>query len=85
VRVDEAALPPYKAAELATLTDDERKYFLDPDKVAVQGTENLKLLLELKNLHLKQFGRWISDPKPLSDLATETGVEDVNHGAPHQR
>jgi hypothetical protein len=83
-RVDEAALPPRKAAELANLTDDEWEYFLDPKKLDLQGSENLKLLIELKNLHIKQFGRWIADAKPASEPTSEIGSEGVGARAAHQ-
>jgi KAP family P-loop domain len=63
IRVDEAALPPRKAAELASLSDDELGYFLEPDALDIQGSENLKLLMELKNEHVKRFGRWINEKK----------------------
>jgi hypothetical protein len=82
-RVDEAALPPRKAAELANLTVDEWKYFLDPDKVDLQGSENLKLLIELKNMHLKQFRRWIGEIEPSPKLESEIGSEDIVARAAH--
>ena len=83
-RVDEAALPPHKAGELANLTDDEWKYFLDPVKVDLQGSENLKLLIELKKLHLKEFGRWITEAKPAPKPEDEIGDKDVVARAAHQ-
>jgi hypothetical protein len=83
-RVDEAALPPHKAGELANLTDDEWKYFLDPVKVDLKGSENLKLLIELKKLHLKEFGRWITEAKPAPKPENEIGLEDVVARAAHQ-
>lgn len=64
-RVDEAALPPWKAAVLANLTDEEWKYFLDPNpnKVYANISENLKRLMELKSRHFEVFGRWIVESK----------------------
>jgi hypothetical protein len=57
--VDEAALPPLKALELAALEEKEWKPFLDPKDLIVEGSENFKLLTEIKIEHLKQFERWI--------------------------
>jgi hypothetical protein len=62
-RVDEAALPPLKAAELASLTDEERARFLDLTDVDVQGSANLHRLIELKHEHIKHFGRWIGEAR----------------------
>jgi len=61
--VDEAALPPLKAAALADLNDDELQSFLDPDKTQLQGSENLKRLTQLKIEHIKTFGRWMEEVK----------------------
>lgn len=65
MRVDEAALPPWKAAVLADLTDEEWKYFLDPNpnNVYANISENLKRLMELKSRHFEVFGRWIVEGK----------------------
>jgi hypothetical protein len=60
-RVDEAALPPHKAADLANLSEEEMKTFLDPDKLELRGSENLQRLMELKREHLRHFGRWIEE------------------------
>jgi hypothetical protein len=60
-RVDEAALPPQRAADLAGLSDDELKTFLDPDKLDLKGSENLQRLIELKRAHLRHFHRWIEE------------------------
>lgn len=83
-RVDEAALPPRKAAEFANLTLEELKDFLDPEKLDVQGSENLKLLMELKRRHLKEFGRWIGEAKPTPEGVSEDTLDtSVARGA-HQ-
>lgn len=66
-RVDEAALPPRKAAELATLTDDELKAFMDPDKLDMKGSENLQRLIELKREHMRRFQRWIGEVEPVTE------------------
>jgi KAP-like P-loop domain-containing protein len=63
VRVDEAALPPLKAAALAGLTDEELNSFLDPDKLDMRGSENLQRLIDLKREHLRHFQRWIGEAK----------------------
>ena len=84
IHVDEAALPARKAAELANLTDEEREYFLDPYKVEVKGSENLKLLIELKVQHLKQFQRWINDAKPAPEPVTNIGAENTATRTAHQ-
>lgn len=90
-RVDEAALPPRKAAELANLTDEEWKAFLDPYNVEVKGSENLKLLIELKVQHLKHFQRWVGEVKPATVASgdgkppeSNTGLENAAPGAVHQ-
>ncbi|HEX7286192.1 MAG TPA: P-loop NTPase fold protein [Candidatus Angelobacter sp.] len=75
-RVDEAALPPRKAAELASLTDDELKAFLDPDKLDMKGSENLQRLMELKREHLRHFHRWIGEVAPATALVAQ-GLEDA--------
>ena len=66
-RVDEAALPPRKAAELASLTNDELKAFLDPDKLDMKGSENLQRLIELKREHMRHFHRWIGEVEPVTE------------------
>ena len=60
-RVDEAALPPFKAAELANLTDEEWQLFLDSKQMVVNGSENLKLLMEIKVKHIERFHRWMTE------------------------
>jgi hypothetical protein len=63
--VDEAALPPRKAALLANLTNDQMKVFLDPTLTAASdASASLKLLLELRTRHMQRFSRWIEDQKP---------------------
>jgi hypothetical protein len=52
--------------------------------VDLQGSENLKLLIELKKLHLKEFGRWITEVEPAPKPDNETGLEDVVARAAHQ-
>jgi hypothetical protein len=74
-RVDEAALPPHKAADLAALSDEELRTFLDADKVDLKGSENLRRLIELKREHLRHFHRWIGEAKP---VAEPTGVAAQN-------
>ena len=69
-RVDEAALPPYKAAELANLNGHDLQLFLDPDYKEVGGSENLKLLMDIKLKHINQFHRWIPPAAPESDTTT---------------
>lgn len=64
-RVDEAAFPPLKAAELANLTGHDLQVFLDPDYKEVSGSENLKLLMEIKLKHINQFHRWM--PRQAND------------------
>ena len=65
IRSDEAALPPWKAAVLAGLTEQEWKYFLDsnPNVVYANSSENLKLLMKLKADHINLFRRWIGEGK----------------------
>ena len=65
IRSDEAALPPWKAAVLAGLTEQEWKYFLDPNTNLNVGnsSENLKLLMKLKAEHINLFRRWIGEGK----------------------
>ena len=65
-RVDEAALPPLKAAALASLSDDEEKRFLgkDADTTYPGITETMKMLLGMKAKHIELFGRWIGAPAP---------------------
>jgi len=64
-RVDEAALPPLKAAALADLTDSELQYFLGPDTLDIRtSSENLKLLIQLKIKHMEQFKRWLAEAQP---------------------
>jgi hypothetical protein len=62
--VDEAALPPLKAVELAALEEKEWKRFLDPKDLIVEGSENFKLLTEIKIEHVKQFERWVGQGTP---------------------
>jgi hypothetical protein len=63
-RVDEAALPPYKAAELANLTPHELQLFMDPTYTDAGGSENLKLLMEIKIKHINEFHRWMPEATP---------------------
>jgi hypothetical protein len=65
-RVDEAALPPLKAAALASLSDDEETRFLGAtDETTYPGiTETMKMLLGMKAKHMELFGRWIGAPAP---------------------
>jgi hypothetical protein len=65
-RVDEAALPPVKAAALASLSDDEEMRFLDTAAGATYPgiTETMKMLLGIKARHIEIFGRWIGAPAP---------------------
>jgi KAP family P-loop domain/PASTA domain len=64
-RVDEAALPPHKAADLAALNEAELKAFLDPDILDLKGSENLQRLITLKREHIKHFQRWIGEAQPV--------------------
>jgi hypothetical protein len=66
-RVDEAALPPYKAADLAALSDDDLRTFLDPDKLDMRGSENLRRLIELKRAHMRRIHRWSGEVKLASE------------------
>jgi KAP-like P-loop domain-containing protein len=75
MHVDEAALPPRKAAELASLTEPELNTFLDPDTVDTRGSQNLQRLLALKREHLKIFHRWIGEP---ASVAGPPGVGPEN-------
>ncbi|MGB9123712.1 MAG: P-loop NTPase fold protein [Candidatus Angelobacter sp.] len=65
-RVDEAALPPLKAAALASLSADEETRFLSKDaETTYPGiTETMKMLLGMKAKHIEIFGRWIGAPAP---------------------
>jgi hypothetical protein len=69
-RVDEAALPPYKAAALANLTEDEMEFFLKSEEAVEEYpkiTETMKLLLRLKARHIELFGHWIDVPVPVPE------------------
>jgi hypothetical protein len=59
--VDEAALPPLKAAEFANLTPKEFELFLDPKTQEAKGSDTLQLLLKLKQAHIQLFNRWLDD------------------------
>lgn len=71
IRVNEAALPPRKAAELAGLTEQEWRFFLDPrveytgftdsgfPKSGTAYSETLNRLVDLKAKHIAQFGEWM--------------------------
>jgi hypothetical protein len=59
IRVDEAALPPMKAAEFAVLTPKEFEIFLDPKTQEAKGSDTLQLLLKMKQAHIRLFNRWI--------------------------
>jgi hypothetical protein len=74
-RVDEAALPPHKAADLAALNEVELKAFLDPDVLDLKGSENLQRLITLKREHIKHFQRWIGEAQPVTE-PTALGAED---------
>jgi hypothetical protein len=65
-RVDEAALPPVKAAALASLSADEETRFLGTaTETTYPGiTETMKMLLGMKAKHIEIFGRWIGAPAP---------------------
>ena len=65
-RVDEAALPPLKAAALASLSVDEETRFLGTGaETTYPGiTETMKMLLGMKAKHIEIFGRWIGAPAP---------------------
>lgn len=65
-RVDEAALPPLKAAALASLSADEETHFLGTGaETTYPGiTETMKMLLGMKAKHIETFGRWIGAPAP---------------------
>ena len=80
-RVDEAALPPHKAAELANLTGHDLQLFLDPDYKEVGGSENLKLLMEIKLKHINQFHRWIPQAAPESQTIHEAAAENYRNAA----
>ncbi|MGC2696126.1 MAG: P-loop NTPase fold protein [Candidatus Angelobacter sp.] len=75
MHVDEAALPPRKAAELANLTTDEWGSFLDPEKLDIVVPDNLRRLTELKTKHLKEFGRWIDAATLTQQSADEIATE----------
>ncbi len=62
--VDEAALPPLKAAALANMTTDQWDDFLDPDNLTPSGGAAIHVLTDIKAKHIKQFGRWIKEPLP---------------------
>jgi hypothetical protein len=83
-RVDESALPPLKAAEFASLTAEELKTFLDPDKLDMKGSENLQRLMELKREHLRHFRRWIGDTKSAQAPSAAIGPDDAAAQAAHQ-
>jgi hypothetical protein len=74
--VDEAALPPHKAADLAALNGVELKAFLDPDVLDLKGSENLQRLITLKREHIKHFQRWIGEAQPVTE-PTASGAEDA--------
>ena len=78
-RVDEAALPPHKAAELANLTGHDLQLFLDPDYKEVGGSQNLKLLMEIKLKHINQFHRWIPQAAPESQTIYEDAAENYRN------
>lgn len=71
IRVNEAALPPRMAAELAGLTENELNCFLNPQvqytsftdsgfpKPDTAHSENLNRLVGLKAKHIAQFGEWL--------------------------
>jgi hypothetical protein len=65
-RVDEAALPPLKAAALASLSADEETRFLGAAaETTYPGiTETMKMLLGMKAKHIEIFSRWIVAPAP---------------------
>jgi hypothetical protein len=74
--VDEAALPPLKAAELANLTSDEWRAFQDPGHTEISGSETMRLLTELKIKHIDGFKRWIGEATPASHPAEEMAAQD---------
>jgi hypothetical protein len=76
--VDEASLPPRKAAELANLDAQDWAYFLNPSEMEIHGSETLKLLIKLKKEHIETFKRWIDDPRPLHQEA-----RPIAHAAQH--
>lgn len=80
-RVDEAALPPHKAAALASLSADEETRFLGTSaETTYPGiTETMKMLLGMKAKHIEIFGRWIGasapePPGPNGDIAQGRGA-----------
>ena len=79
-RVDEAALPAYKAAALANLTEDEMGVFRHPTTVAEYPgiSQTMKVLLKLKARHIKLFECWIDVPVPEPPEAPNLG-SDMAH------
>jgi hypothetical protein len=77
-RVDESALPPLKAAELAKLSGQELERFLDAESKDLSGSENLKLLLELKVKHIGQFHRWMQAAPEAAPEAQAAGSVELN-------
>jgi hypothetical protein len=74
-RIDEAALPPLKAADLANLTVDERKSFMDPSALEATGSETLQRLTQLKQEHINHFHRWMDDVRITSEPASAGSEE----------
>jgi hypothetical protein len=79
--VDEAALPPLKAAALASLSADEEMRFLGTttETTYPEITETMRMLLGMKAKHMEIFGRWIGvpapeQPDPSSNMAQARGA-----------
>lgn len=79
-RVDEAALPPLKAAALAALSADEEARFLgkDADTTYPGITETMKMLLGMKAKHIELFGRWIGTPAPEPPEPPDSGGDKAH-------
>ncbi len=73
MRIDDAALPPLKAAEFASLTPQEFDTFLSPKTLgAGGGSENLQLLMKMKEEHIRIFGHWIGEVKLEQTLSPDS-------------